>query len=309
MNEQTKKSITIGICAYNEGQNIQTLLQSIVTQKETHEFFIKEIIVVSDGSTDDMERKVINFPDQRISLIYFPTREGKPNRINYLMQQNKSDIMVFLDADVVLKNKSTILNLVLPMIQTENVGLVGGRCQPLRGETFVESAINNYIDARIAVEDLMDFSQTAYCIHGAIMAISKQLASEIILPTSILSDDTYFYMFTKRRGYEVKYAKNAVVFYRSPQTIMDALRQAMRHHAGTPQLYNYFLKRDVSAAYQLPRSLLLRMAFYQWISNPMGYVFLKALNYVAQKEGVYRFREMSVRWSVISSSKITKKLA
>jgi len=302
----SRKSVTIGICAYNEGENIKNLLDSVVLQKETSEFFIKNIIVVSDGSTDNMEQIVLQYDDPRVLLKFFPTREGKPTRMNYLLSLNQSDILVFLDADIVLEKPSVIKYLVSPLIHNQRVGLVGGRLQPLPAETFVEAAINNYIDARIAIEDLIDVSKTAYCIHGSIMAISKKLASEVVIPHSIFSDGAYLYLFAKKRQYEIRYAKKAVALYRSPQTAMDALRQAMRQYAGMLQLYNYFLKKYVDTAFALPLYIVIRMAFYQWISNPVGYVFFKCLHYVAWKEGLYRFRNMSVRWNIIRSSKMIK---
>jgi glycosyltransferase involved in cell wall biosynthesis len=302
----SRKSVTIGICAYNEGENIKNLLDSVVLQKETSEFFIKNIIVVSDGSTDNMEQIVLQYDDPRVSLKFFPTREGKPTRMNYLLSLNQSDIVVFLDADIVLEKPSVIKYLVSPLIHNQRVGLVGGRLQPLPAETFVEAAINNYIDARIAIEDLIDVSKTAYCIHGSIMAISKKLASEVVIPHSIFSDGAYLYLFAKKRQYEIRYAKKAVALYRSPQTVMDGLRQAIRQYAGMLQLYNYFLKKYVDTAFALPLYIVIRMAFYQWISNPVGYVFFKCLHYVAWKEGLYRFRNMSVRWNIIRSSKMIK---
>ncbi|MCX8008881.1 MAG: glycosyltransferase [Patescibacteria group bacterium] len=306
--KKEKKSITIGICAYNEAKNIKNLLDSIIAQKETKDFFIRDIIVVSDGSTDSIEHIVLNHGDPRVQLKFFPTREGKPTRMNYLLSNNQSDILVFFDADVVLAHPFVLKHLVLPFISSKRMGLVGGRCQPLPAETFVESAINNYIDARIAIEDRIDCAKTAYCFHGAIMAMSKEFASKLILPSSIFSDDTYIYLFARRSKYKVYYAKKAVVLYRSPQTLIDAFRQMMRHHAGTPQLYNYFLKNHVDKAFALPIHILLRIAFYQVISNPLGYLFIKCLNYVAQKEAFYRYKTMSVRWNIIHSSKTTRRL-
>ena len=49
--ENTKMDIAIGICAYNESQNIERCIRSIYEQ-DTRNVNVKEVLVVSSGSTD-----------------------------------------------------------------------------------------------------------------------------------------------------------------------------------------------------------------------------------------------------------------
>ena len=74
----TKSTLTIGIPAYNEEANIGLLLNDITLQKNRN-YILKEIIVVSDGSTDSTVKKVEQASIQSIKLIINKKRTGLAN--------------------------------------------------------------------------------------------------------------------------------------------------------------------------------------------------------------------------------------
>src|SRR5438067_1210590 len=95
-----KTSITIGISAYNEEKNIGNLLQSIFAQKFT-DIQLAEVLVYSDGSTDNTVATAASW-SKRVTVHEGKKRKGKWYRLNQMMHQAKGDIIVFLDADVIL---------------------------------------------------------------------------------------------------------------------------------------------------------------------------------------------------------------
>lgn len=60
--------VSIGISVFNEEKNINTLVTSILSQEEVG-FFIKELIIIDDGSTDGTAEKIEQIRDRRIRLI------------------------------------------------------------------------------------------------------------------------------------------------------------------------------------------------------------------------------------------------
>jgi len=81
----TKSTLTIGIPAYNEEANIGLLLNDITLQKNRN-YILKEIIVVSDGSTDSTVKKVEQASIQSIKLIINKKRTGLANVQNPLQK-------------------------------------------------------------------------------------------------------------------------------------------------------------------------------------------------------------------------------
>jgi len=77
-----KPTITIGIPAYNEEQNIANMLDSVLAQKGS--FKLEKIIVACDGCLDktpDIVRK-FQMQNKNIILLEGKRREGKLYRLN-----------------------------------------------------------------------------------------------------------------------------------------------------------------------------------------------------------------------------------
>ncbi|MHA1302038.1 MAG: glycosyltransferase, partial [Candidatus Helarchaeota archaeon] len=103
-----KKIIDIGITAYNEEDNIENILDSVLAQKFDNNIKINSILVVASGCTDRTEELVLKkkkkFPV--IKLISEDKRRGKASAINLLFKNSKSDILVFIGADEILPKNS-----------------------------------------------------------------------------------------------------------------------------------------------------------------------------------------------------------
>ncbi len=92
--------LSIIIPTLNEEENIGNLLQSLVGQ--TRKDF--EVIVVDAKSKDNTESIVKRFSDEfDIKIVYQPGK-GVANARNHGATLAKYDLLLFLDADVVLKN-------------------------------------------------------------------------------------------------------------------------------------------------------------------------------------------------------------
>src|SRR5438034_1198422 len=93
--------VEVGIPAHNEAANIAKLLRSIFDQEQDM-YRLAKVIVVSDGSVDrtvDTARQINN---PKLEVIAHTDNQGKPARINELFRRAESDILVLIDADVVL---------------------------------------------------------------------------------------------------------------------------------------------------------------------------------------------------------------
>jgi glycosyltransferase involved in cell wall biosynthesis len=108
---KNKIHITIGIPAYNEEVSIKRVLDSLLRQK--HEMFVlDEIIVVSDGSTDETDTIVMSYKNQKIRLVKNKKRMGKNYSLNYLFKHVTSTLLVILDADVQISDTRLVSKLV-----------------------------------------------------------------------------------------------------------------------------------------------------------------------------------------------------
>ena len=104
------KNVSAIICAYNEERTIKDVIISVAESK-----IFNEIIVVNDGSTDDTKRIITDCKNTiGIIDIHLPDNKGKGNAMAIGVEKSKSEIIVFIDADL---TKLSAIQLANPLSQ------------------------------------------------------------------------------------------------------------------------------------------------------------------------------------------------
>lgn len=296
-----KPNITVAISAYNEEESIKKSLMSIISQRE-NKIKIKEIIVISDGSTDNTVKKIKSINDSRIKLVDDGKRLGKSSRINNILKTFSEDYLIVFDADMYMKNNKCFEYIIDIFKKNSRIHFVGGSTYPLPGVSFIEKTINNYRYGRESLRKKFNFGRTAYGVH-AFLALSREFANSITVPYGILNDDAYLYFGCLRNGYKCGNSQKAIAFYRSPQTIKDHVSQATRHFAGGYQLLKYFDSKLLAKQYKIPFFINLQLMIYQIKKNFFGYAVLKIIDTYCLLKSKKIYLNYDHRWTKVVTSK------
>lgn len=297
-----KLTVTVGVPAYNEENNIGNLLASVLSQHENG-FEIESVVVVSDASTDGTIKEVKKIQDKRVRLIVGKERIGKPQRINQLLRLVHTEILVQLDGDVIVKHKDTIQNLIRPFMKGPSVHVVFGKVEPVRPTTFIEElslfGFRIWEEAKHSLGGREDGRMGS----GQIRAFSKSFFKKFRLPEEIGSaEDTYSFYFAKNSGFNIKYTKDAVVVFRLASSFDDYRRQMSRYLKNTDEMKKYFdvnllqLYHTITLKVKIIAlaKIMIKSKFYIVIS----YLFLHTLTYV-----VANFTKHTFLWDIASSTK------
>ncbi|MBW1803352.1 MAG: glycosyltransferase [Deltaproteobacteria bacterium] len=139
-----RPSVSVGVMAHNEENIIGRCLDSLINQK-IQMSTIKEIIVVSSGSTDATDEIVKSYAKKNTSirLIIQPERLGKASAINAFLSRAKGEIAVLISADVV-PEPHTVEALISPF-SISGVGMTGAHPIPQNTDRhFVGFCVNKY---------------------------------------------------------------------------------------------------------------------------------------------------------------------
>ena len=225
--QSDKLSVSVGVCAYNEEPNISNLLRALQSQK-TKRISLDQVIVVSSGSIDKTDEIVELFQknDSRIVLVREPERRGKASAVNLFLERARGDICVLESADTIpLEN--TIEELCLPFFD-DTVGMVGGHPVPVDDpSTFIGFAVHFVWQLHHKV------SLTTPKL-GEIVAFRNM--RELMRNTGSSSeafaaaDETFIEAMVQARGYTVKYAPEACIRNKGPETLGDFVEQRKRNH-------------------------------------------------------------------------------
>lgn len=215
-------SCSVGITAHNEAKNIGKLLDAMLAQ-ELEQVEISEIIVVASGCTDNTCDIVRAYEarDPRVKLFEQVNREGKTSAINLFLQNASQDICVIESGDTI-PGPATVENLV-KLFGDPKVGMTGAQKIP----TNVDEHIVGYMShLRLQMEHQL-------CLEiprlGELIAFRKVFTH---LPPDVAMDEAFVEALVIRRGLEVKYAPDAVVYNTGPETMREFVMQRRRNYAG-----------------------------------------------------------------------------
>ena len=212
----------VAVMAYNEESNIGHLLKALLRQRlET--VSIAEITVVASGCTDRTEEIVHEYAvqDPRVKLYTQAKREGKASAVNLLLQHTQQEIVVLESADT-LPAPDTIEKLVAPFADP-NVGMTGGRPvptnDPRRFMGYVAHLLWN-LHHRVSLRRPK---------MGELIAFRNAFRQ---IPFDSAVDEASIEPLILGQGMALRYAPEAVVYNRGPETVHDFFKQRRRIYAG-----------------------------------------------------------------------------
>ncbi|OQY23392.1 MAG: hypothetical protein B6I35_03885 [Anaerolineaceae bacterium 4572_32.2] len=212
----------VATMAYNEEANIGQMLEAVLAQR-LRQVEIAEIIVVASGCTDRTEEIVRTFAeaDSRIRLLTQPQRRGKSTAVNLLLRKTTQQVIVLASADTI-PTLDAIENLVVPFGDSQ-VGMVGGRPVPTNDvRTFMGYA-----------------AHLLWSLHHRISLRRPKMGEMIAfrnffrqIPFDSAVDEASVEPLIRGQGLQLRYAPEAVVYNRGPETVQDFIRQRRRIYAG-----------------------------------------------------------------------------
>ncbi len=298
-----KPTVTVAISAYNEEKNIKNFLESVLAQKEFG-FEVNSIWIFSDGSTDRTVEFARAFKSKKIKLFNFKKRIGKSSRLNQIYSKLESDILIQSDADVIFAHPYVIYDIVQPLLNFKKVGMCGGNPNPLKAETFTEKAVNCTVNSFLPLRKELRGGNNIFSVDGRLLAYKKALVKQMSIPNDMIANDAYTYFLCITKGYFYKFCENAIVYFRSPQTIKDHIKQCSRFKAARLRMYRFFPPETVKAEQYIPRRILFENQFQQFVEHPVLCIYIFLVNAFCKYIAYRNEEKMNALWSIAKSSKM-----
>jgi poly-beta-1,6-N-acetyl-D-glucosamine synthase len=256
----TKFDISIIIPAYNEIEIIEEKVNNTIAICGNYN---AQIILVSDGSTDETER----FTHPQITHLYQSKREGKPAAINRALKITTGEIIFFTDANTILSD------LAIEKIGTHFVNAkVGAVCgekafNSINKEVGVEHI---YWQLESKLKQAESNYNTVVGAAGELFAIRTELMQP--LPENMILDDFYVSMQVAKRGYIITYEPEAKAMEQPSLHLKDEYKRRTRMASGVMQwLIEYgfkdFWKYNLKLKWQF-----FSHRFCRWILAPLAFV-------------------------------------
>jgi len=301
------KVITVGICAHNEQGNIGKLLDNLKGQKLGKDIRLLEILVVSSGSTDStnsiVSEKAKTF--SKISLIIEPKRTGKSNAENIILSRAKGKVIVLISADSILKPDA--LNRLVGAFEG-NVGGAIARAVPLNDNTGLVNFASRFIWELLNQTNLhLNSNGRLNSLGSDMLAIRSGIV--VSIPDNVVNDDAYLGTVVRKKGFQISYVPDSVLYIRGPSTTSDFFKQRRRILYGHKQINSLFkVKPNILENIMLSDPFSAAMIFIKTCSRFSFYdlpkvPFVLALELVSQIKFRTDKKQNYILWDMVATSK------
>lgn len=293
-----KKSLSVLIPAYNEDRNIYKLLVTLLSQNQKN-WFLSRILVVCDGSKDKTAQEVLRLKSRKIKLIRHDARKGKPFRINEGFKILNSDIVLTIDADVVIKSKD-VLNKIVDGFNDKHVQLVSGSAFPMLPTKFIEKAMYEGVNIWNIARSNVRNSEMYFC-EGQIRAFKRTLYKDIKFPDKS-ADDVYPFLYLNDVE-KFRYVEEAKVYYRLPSTVKDLISQQRRYLRSMKLHTNNFSKKMISKYFVITDKDKYEATFLNIKKNSLWTVVYLIIMVLIKFDALFFNYETNAKWEILTSTK------
>lgn len=230
--------LTVGIPAYREEQAIGRTLETILSQELPPNVSL-DIVVCAREGTDKTEEIVMGLTDTHPEIRLLRTDlPGKPIAWNSIVKAaNDSDIFVFCDADIELKN-DTLQHLYKSLKKDSQLKLVGAHLVMITdGSQGIMRVIN----------PILANTPPKGTLNGRLYGITNDAIQTVgVMPPWIINEDEYLALHTLdkygKQSYQINL--NAKANYAGPLTLKDWVGYRSRTAAGHRQLKRLYPHLD-----------------------------------------------------------------
>jgi len=223
-------SFSILMAVHNGGEFLQRKLESLLALD--YPPHLREILVISDGSTDDTGAIAASFAGRGVRLLAVP-RGGKAAALNAGLTQASGDLLFFTDVRQTLDAQA--LTHLAANFADPSVGAVTGELRLLNPAAVGEQAdMELYWRFELWLRARHSRIDSIFSATGCIYALRRSLASP--LPPDTIADDGTFSLRAFFRGYRVIFDPAAIAFD-YPAAEGGEFRRRLRTLAGLWQLF------------------------------------------------------------------------
>lgn len=228
MQKGAARSVTAIIAVHNGGRFLADKLQSLLALHYPQELL--DIIVVSDGSTDDTDEIARGFSANRVRLIRVP-RGGKPAALNAALPEATSELLFMTDVRQRLDPDALVR--LTERFGDPAVGVASGEVVILAGATQEEQDLGLYRRYENWIRNALARLDSIFGATGAIYVIRRDLAGP--MPRDTLLDDMYLPLGAFFKGYRLVFVPAARA-YDYPTRLNSEFRRKVRTLAGNFQI-------------------------------------------------------------------------
>ena len=227
--------ITISVPAYNAEHAIGRTIEHLLAVD--YPAALRQILIISDGSTDRTDEIVASFRDRGVEHLRIPSRGGKTRAENTALARMRGEIIVNTDATIVIPPGS--VKALLRPFADPSVGVVSGRDVSIGDErSAANRGESGYLGYKMWVQGMEGRVGSITGATGSFYALRRELFDPALTPGA--SRDFASVLHARRLGFRSVDAHDAICLVgRAPSLAAEMKRKARTLIVGVRTLWEF----------------------------------------------------------------------
>ena len=298
MSENKKLSTTVGIYTCYGGPSLVKAIESIRSCDGGQEV---KILVVADGQplTEDVLKRLAEL---EVDVREQPGLSPQAVKIRRIISLCDADILILTQDDVVFDNRA-LKQITAVFDEDLNVTMTGAKILPMPAKTFFEKIVEVGVNIVQRIGSKWNNGDNYLLSNGRCLAFRTEAIKKFSIPDNVVSLDAYFYFENKKQNGKFAFAKDAVVYNKSPLYLREHKKQSNRYSYSRFEIANYFSGLNLVKEYSIPLSIVFSSLIAEFLSNPFYtvlYCFVQSYVYVFRGK---KKKTLNPLWKIDESTK------
>lgn len=219
--ESSRPFVSVLIAACNEEKDIGRRIENILGQSYPSDRL--ELIIASDGSTDDTVRIARRYENKGVKVLDFELRRGRASVHNDAVKTAGGEIVVFSDAGTIFKKD--FVEKAVRNFRSPEVGGVVGKLRYVKEDGSIPESENVYLRLEFKLRELESLLGILAVGSGACLAIRKDLFNPIRKNEDV---DDILPLQCIRSGHKMIMDSAAEAYDTPPLSLQEELRARIR---------------------------------------------------------------------------------
>lgn len=263
--EQTKKlEITVGIPTCYGGQSLVETVKSLRASKFEDNF---EILIEADRTpwTDDVKKAL---REMGVKSHWNNVEGSQCKKLNQIIKKTNSDIFIFTQDDIVFAPE-TLNEIYKAFSGDSELTMAGIRVFPLKPITYFENVLGVMLRVVDQIATYWNNGDNYLRANGRCLAFRTSHLKKFKISDNLIGTDAFMYFKNKSLNGKFKPLNEAIIFIRPPRGIKEQIGPSSRFQYSKIEMSQYF-NADLSLEYRIPRRVLLKALFNQFIKSPIN---------------------------------------
>jgi glycosyltransferase involved in cell wall biosynthesis len=231
LREQRVRPVSVIMAVHNGARLLREQMAHLLTLDTE---YVREVIIVSDGSNDGTEKILGGTLDARVLPIILREQGGKAAALNHGIAAASGEILLFIDI-----RPRVVEGAVAELMSNfadPKVGCVAGELLlNTEGQDATASAVSGvYWKYEQGIRNCEAAWDSPVGVYGGFYAVRRELAT--VFPAGIILDDMFQPLAIVRQGYRSVLDRSACVVDRWPDKVAGEFQRKVRTLAGNYQL-------------------------------------------------------------------------